>query len=281
MKTRKFWLLTAAVLAVLGFIIFGIAFFAAKGDFMKLSTSKLVTNEHTVTEDFTSLTLTAKDARIEILPAKDGKVNVTCYEEENRRHAVSVKEDVLVIEVIDEKKWYEYIGFNLKTPRITVYLPEKEYKDLLIANKTGGIDIRGITAETLTASTSTGKIKIEDVRCQGSIVTDFSTGGTYLKNVTCESLSSRGGTGDVTLDTTLVRGKADMKTNTGDVTLLSSDAAELTIQTNTGDVEGTLLSPKIFIPKTNTGDVLVPETVTGGKCKITTNTGDIEITVTN
>ena len=49
--------------------------------------------------------------------------------------------------------------------------------------------------------------------------------------------------------------------------------------TDTGDVKGSLLSEKIFIPTTDTGDVDVPKTVTGGRCEITTDTGDIKITV--
>ena len=57
------------------------------------------------------------------------------------------------------------------------------------------------------------------------------------------------------------------------------DAAEIMINTDTGDVEGSLLSDKIFAAKSGTGDVEVPETGTGGRCIITTDTGDISITV--
>jgi hypothetical protein len=38
-----------------------------------------------------------------------------------------------------------------------------------------------------------------------------------------------------------------------------------------------LLSEKVFITKSDTGRIDVPETVTGGKCKITTDTGSIRI----
>ena len=36
---------------------------------------------------------------------------------------------------------------------------------------------------------------------------------------------------------------------------------------------------KIFIAKASIGDVSVPETTAGGKCKITTDTGDIRISI--
>ena len=42
---------------------------------------------------------------------------------------------------------------------------------------------------------------------------------------------------------------------------------------------GTLLSAKIFVHRTSTGDIKLPETTTGGKCKISTDTGDIKISI--
>ena len=279
MKKRNAWLLVGAALLLLGGIIFGATALIAKGDLAKMSISKCITNEYTVNEAFESVTLLPKDAKVEILPAKDDVCRVRCYEEESRRHTITVKDGVLTVSVEDERKWYEYIGFHLTAPKVTIYLPEKEYASLRVENKTGDIQVRDLCAETLTVTTTTGKILLEKVTCGGDITTDFLTGGTHFKNVTCESLTAEGGTGGVTLENTLARGKVTVETNTGDVKLLSSDAETLEIKTNTGDVEGTLLSPKIFIPKTNTGDTTLPETTTGGVCKITTNTGDIEITI--
>jgi hypothetical protein len=42
---------------------------------------------------------------------------------------------------------------------------------------------------------------------------------------------------------------------------------------------GTLLSSKVFIIKTDTGDVDVPKSTVGGRCEITTSTGDVEISI--
>ena len=59
----------------------------------------------------------------------------------------------------------------------------------------------------------------------------------------------------------------------------ASDAASIFVETDTGDVKGSLLSEKIFIINTDTGKKEVPESTTGGRCKITTDTGDIKITI--
>ena len=55
--------------------------------------------------------------------------------------------------------------------------------------------------------------------------------------------------------------------------------AEVNSLEKTTCVGGTLLSDKVFITDTTTGDVDVPKTTTGGKCEITTTTGDIEIDI--
>ena len=57
----------------------------------------------------------------------------------------------------------------------------------------------------------------------------------------------------------------------------SSDAAEIYVRTSTGDVAGSLLTDKVFMTQTDTGNVGVPQTITGGKCEIHTDTGDIQI----
>ena len=57
------------------------------------------------------------------------------------------------------------------------------------------------------------------------------------------------------------------------------DAFEIVAKTSTGDVTGSFLSEKIFMAQTDTGRIDVPQTMTGGKCQITTNTGDIKVKI--
>ena len=57
------------------------------------------------------------------------------------------------------------------------------------------------------------------------------------------------------------------------------DAAEIYVETDTGDVKGTLLSDKVYIVFTDTGKINVPKAVTGGRCEISTDTGNIKIEI--
>lgn len=70
--------------------------------------------------------------------------------------------------------------------------------------------------------------------------------------------------------------KLSIERTTGDVEFDDSDAADIFVKTGTGDVTGSLLTDKVFITQTDTGDVDVPQAITGGRCEINTNTGDIK-----
>ena len=65
----------------------------------------------------------------------------------------------------------------------------------------------------------------------------------------------------------------------GDVMLEKCDAAVLEIETDTGDVKGSLLSDKVFLVETDTGRVSVPHSTSGGRCEVSTDTGDIQLTL--
>ena len=101
----------------------------------------------------------------------------------------------------------------------------------------------------------------------------------YLPKTEYDSLLIDESTGDIEMPQGFTFESVDVSLSTGDVRFDGSDAAELFVKTNTGDVTGTLLSQKVFIANTDTGNVKVPSSITGGRCEITTCTGNIKITV--
>ena len=82
---------------------------------------------------------------------------------------------------------------------------------------------------------------------------------------------------DISLKNVIATEKISIERSIGDVKFDDCDATEIWVETDTGDVTGNLLSEKIFITETSTGDVNVPKSTKGGKCEITTSTGDIYI----
>ncbi len=295
MNKTKIWLIAAAVLTLAGLILFTGALAAADWSFDMLNTTKYETNTHEITDGFENISIETDTADITFLASDDGKCKVVCFEETNLKHTVSVTDGTLVIKR-PSKKWYEHIGINFKSPKITVYLPKAEYASLYIKESTGNVNVPkdfgfntatvilstgdvnffANTEESLKIKTSTGKIRVSDIIC-GDVALTVSTGKTEIKNVKCKNLSSDGNTGRITLKNVITEEKLTVKRSTGDVTLDACDAHEIDIETDTGDVVGTLLSDKIFLADTDTGSIDVPKSTVGGRCEIKTDTGDIKI----
>ena len=317
-RTAKIWLITAAFLILVGCIIFLGVMTALKWDFMRLSTVEHQTVSYDISEEYGNIAVVSKTADIAIVPSENGNTSVVCYEDVKVSHSVSVKDGTLFIEVVDTRNWYEYIGVNFNTRRVTVYVPKGYNGALSIDTSTGNVDISrelsfesvGIAASTadiesyapvygavkiavdtgdirvenvsvgsLELSVSTGDITLCGVTCAGNVTVNVSSGDAILSDVTCVSFSSVGGTGDIGLKNTVVRESISIKRTTGDVSFERCDAATIFVETDTGDVEGRLLSDKVFVVSTSTGDVEVPKTTSGGTCEIITSTGDVEFAI--
>ena len=277
-KSTKIWLITATSLVALGCIMFSVAMTKNHWDFTKLSTVKYETNTYEVTDDFNSISMLTDTADILFVQSDDKICKVVCYEMSDMKHTTTVQNDTLTINVTDEREWYDHIGITLGSPKITVYLPKTEYDSLAIKEDTGDIEVpKDFKFGSIDISTSTGDITITGVTCEGDIVINVSTGKANLTDIKCKSLISDGSTGDISLKNVIVTEKFSIERSTGDVKFDACDATEIWVETDTGDVTGNLLSEKIFITQTSTGDVHVPKSTNGGKCEITTSTGDIYI----
>ena len=305
----KIWLIVAAVLLVLGIILF----------VSTLNAGKFKENTYTITKDFNSLSIHS-DANLVFALSDDGTCKVACFEGKRTSHSLFHEEGTLVIKAVNKRRWYDYLAICLRSPKITIYLPEAEYASLTIREDTGDIkipkdftfqnvdislstgdvDFAASVTDQIKIKTSTGNIRLENgsanaldlrattgsitvshVVCAGNATFRVSTGKVNLKNLVCQNLAAEGNTGDILLTSTIAAKKLSIETDTGDVKFDHSDAAEIFVETDTGNVTGTLLTEKIFLVETDTGRISVPKSVTGGKCEITTDTGNIKISITN
>lgn len=317
-KTTKTWLIIAGALVLAGCIVFAVVMSTIGWDFKKLSTVKYETNTYEVGEAFGGISIDTNTADVVLALSDDGKCRVECYEEENAKHSVAVLGNMLTVKVNDTRSFYDYIGFYFGSPKITVYLPQAEYNSLLVSGSTGRVDVpKGLTFESadialsigniyfgasvvgavkfktstgniraegesaglLDISTTTGTVTISGMICDGSVTVDVTTGKADLTGVSCKSVISKGSTGNIVLNKVIASENFSVKRSTGNVKFNDCDAAEIYVKTDTGDVTGSLLSDKVFIANSDTGRIDVPKTVTGGRCEIDTDTGDIRITV--
>lgn len=278
-KSIKIWLIIAGVLMAVGLIVFTVGLGIAGFDFEKLRTNSMETNTHVIQMSFSGIRLDTSTADITFLPAEDGKAAVVCYEESKLKHTVQVEDDVLMIAETSNRKWYDHIGIHFGTPSVKVYLPEGAYQQLQVVASTGDLTMPEnfrFTEASVTMSTGDVLWKADVAE---TLKLQVSTGRVTAKNIRSETLDVTTTTGKVKLENVVVTGAVNIHVDTGDVTLDRVDGAELYIKSNTGDVTGSLLSDKIFITETSTGKILVPDCVTGGKCKVHTSTGDIRLEV--
>lgn len=308
-------IIVGGALLVTGSLIFAIAL--ANNS----KSSALVTNEYQIKEDFHNIDVDIDTSNLEFKTSEDGQGKIVFEERKKEHHEASVSADTLKIKYVDERKWSDRIfNINLKSMKVTVYLPNQEYGDLTIKNDTGEIYIpadftfnktkitvhtgdisyQASVKETIEIKASTGDIHFSDLKAQ-SISTDVSTGNvTYnnvqvienitaksstgdikLEKVTANNLTIKASTGKVTLIDSVMVGHTEINTSTGRVNFQSFDSASIKVKTSTGDVKGTLLTNKIFYAHSDTGRVNVPKSTEGGLCEIDTDTGDISIQIVN
>lgn len=315
-KGTKIWIIVAAALLAFGMFVMLVALAINGWNFRRVfGGEQYVSNTYKIEEEFTNISVEVDTQDVRFVRA-DGECKAVCYEKPQSTHSVSVQDGTLVIKGKYDKKWYEF--FSFESPKVDVYLPEKTYDSLSLKASTGDVyiakectfnsinvslstgDVKNYASavEKIKIKTSTGNIYMENIAtglvelsvstgditainvdCAGDIKIGVDTGDTTLKNVSCKNLSTNGDTGDLSLQNVLATEKFSIERDTGDVRFDGCDAAEISVKTSTGDVKGSLLSDKIFIVQTSTGKIKVPETLSGGKCKIVTSTGDVSITI--
>lgn len=186
---------------------------------------------------------------------------------------------------INIPKDFAFENVDIKAFTGDVNCQASSVNNLKIKISTGYINVENtvvgenVIMGNMNLTTSTGNINIKSVNSNGKIETSVSTGKTFFTNVKCESLISKGSTGDMTLMGVVATKDFNITRSTGDIIFDKCDANEIFAITDTGDVSGNLLTSKVFVCKTDTGDVSVPQTTEGGKCEITTDTGDIKIKI--
>ncbi len=315
-KKTKGLFLIGGLLILVGLTISLIVLINNKFDFSKFDNSSYISNTHELNDSFSDIVINSNTADIEFIYSLDELNKVECFESEKEIHSVTVSNNKLEINVTNNRKWYDYIGFNFKTPKIKIYLNQFLYNSLVITEDTGNINIpdefnftsinikastgnvtcfadsleltkidlstgnvllNHVQSKNIEINTSTGDIHLSNI-VSSNMTLNLSTGNTILNNINTDNLVTSASTGDIIFNN-VIGIKFMIERSTGDVTFNKSDADEIYIKTDTGDITGTLLTNKIFKYDSDTGDVKLPSVMSGGKCQIETDTGDIKISV--
>lgn len=248
--------------------------------------------------NYSDIKIQGSDFDIKIYLSITEENKVECIENKKINFDVQIINNKLTIKQIDNRNIFDSL-FNFGNLEIQLHLSNETINKLFIDNNTGDITIgKSLVFNDIEINSSTSDVYIEskdvnniDVKLStGStiikncfvnknIIVESSTGNIELENVNCEKLDITVSTGDVILTNVLVANDFNMNGSTSDLTFTDFDASNIYINVSTGDVNGTILTSKIFMPNSSAGDVDVPETTTGGICKIETSTGNIRIKI--
>lgn len=259
-KAAKGWLIAATVLTIAGLLTITGALAAVGFDVTKLNTVKYVSEEKSISESFDSIAINVETAGIELAPSEDKECSVVFHRREKEQYDVVVKDKTLTICGDKNRKWYEYIGFDFDSPRITVSLPKSQYDAITVNAVTGSLNLRDLQLNSLSVKTTTGNIRLDALNVGGDIDLATSTGNILLAN-------------------TVAKNDMRLECSTGNIHFESADSAQIIARTTTGNIKGTLLSGKTFRTKTSTGSVNVPQDSAGGNCELSTSTGNIKIAI--
>ena len=316
---KKAAIIVAVSFVVIGLLLSFGALVAMDFDFTKMNTMTLQSKVYSIEESFTDIFIEDAESDVRLIPTQDGSCTVICQESDKISHSVTVKNGKLTVERTDLRKWYERIGIYWGEMEVLIYLPKTEYDRLSVSNVSGTVevpkefsfvqaeidntsgDVRFLASvqNKLSVKTVSGDIRIADTACQ-NVSAESTSGEILLSNlttaaetlrlktvsgdiriaeITCQNVSAESTSGEILLSNTTASETFWLKTVSGNVGLRNCDAGDLWIKTTSGEVSGTLLTEKVFLTDTSSGEVSVPKTASGGKCEIKTTSGDIDIKI--
>ena len=241
-----------------------------------------VINTHDFEDDITKLDLGVRTANIEIVKTDEAKTTVICEEKEKVYHEVTVKDGLLKIRQVDERKWYErYIfNFNFKQMKVTVFLPKDTYEGLTLDSATGSINVKeGFAFGDVKSSTSTGSFSMEG--CTANDVTlKSSTGSNYIERVNANKISMKSSTGSLNIKKCQAVDAVELEASTGSVRIDELTAKSFKSKTSTGGVHiKNLTVTDDIVTNSSTGNIDL-ENVTAASYEAKASSGHVELTNT-
>ena len=293
-KRIKRLIVLALGLVMLGAVIFVLCACAAGFDLQSLVSANYDEVKYEVNESFDSISIKTDVAKIDFITSPSGACVVESIRDDHIDYEIAVKDGTLEINMIDNRKWYDYVDFGFDYEKMNVYLPDTIYKTLSIESDTGDIylpdefkfetlKIDASTADVVCSSVVTENVEITlstgDVTYSSGIGGDVSlsasTGKVKVLGSTINSLSINVSTGDVILSDVVASGNVKIDLSTGDLKLTRVTCGDLSSEATTGDTTcaDTVVYGKFYV-KRGTGDVLF-EKADAAEMLIEVSTGDV------
>ncbi len=318
-NTKKLIILVLVIMLI-SWVMSAVCGISALGfTFLKKNTSRGDGKTFPLSRSYSEIKIDSEKSDIRFYLADSGSGKIVWSGNSAMKLSVNTMGGRLIVKESYRLPWFLRIGVVSGTSEIGIYLPSVDFKELEAENDhgnitvpagfsftdaeiqtdTGAVDFQADVSRTLKIRTDTGRINcggakpekldihsdtgtvsVMDVRAGDQIGVKTDTGKIILNDVRSGKISAESDTGSISLANVFASDTIDLETDTGSIELDRCDAGKLEIESDTGSVNGTLLTEKIFNVRSSTGRIDVPESGSGGECKIKTDTGSITIRIT-
>ncbi len=148
-----------------------------------------------------------------------------------------------------------------------------------IENEKGKIAVKGLQCDSADVKIESGEISLTGSDIKGEINLKAESGEFIAEDVECENLIAESDKCDLYLKNFRSRVAVNVKENSGNIKIRKSDANIFVIDSKSGNVNAEFTSPKIYTVESKSGKINIPESLSGGMCKINTDSGNVRVSI--
>ncbi|MBW9234200.1 DUF4097 domain-containing protein, partial [Leptospira santarosai] len=193
-----------------------------------------------IQDAFTKIEVTTNNAEVVIVPSKNSEATVE-YTGANKKHKymfnVDVKGDTLFVHLQQKRRFFFSFGFNSSDLKLTVNVPEKQYKNLQVKSDNGRISVENLQCEGVMLETDNGLIQVKKVLAK-AVHVESDNGKIVLEDVKGE-IQGETDNGQISLKTKKLEWPIDLATDNGSITVKTGsvpDNATIDAKTDNGKV---------------------------------------------
>jgi lia operon protein LiaG len=228
-------------IVILGFILLsgmGFVYYTEGAAAFSIKSVTLQESREISGKDVTELNVNTISTDVEVLPHNKEYVSVELNGEVSEKmkntYELTVEEDNGVLSVnLDRKNKPSFTVFAInKSIKLTVLIPEKMYKKIIVESTSGDIKVEGLAADRMFMKATSGDILAYDL--SSNDVTILTTSGdTFANSISSDVLNMEAVSGDILGEKLAAVSEITLNAKSGDIIL------NTTVNAYTLDFEGT------------------------------------------
>ena len=186
---------------------------------------------------FTNIDIVTNNADVMIVPTESLETTVE-YTGANKKTKfifdAAVKGDTLSVQLKQKRKFFFSFGFNSGDIKLTVSVPEKQYKNLQVMSDNGRINVEDLHSEGFLLETDNGQIQLRNVEAK-TVNVETDNGKVILEQVKGEIKGSTDN-GQISLITNNIDSPIDLSTDNGNIEVKTeSEPTNASIEAKSGN----------------------------------------------